>query len=126
MSRRALASARSLSGSVRRREAHAQSRVDPPATTVLGTSYDGDSLAKLPLLDEVAVALNSQGDAHGAVRPVDLTHDFCLDLVGMLREMSQDNVTELQSLNLHLHRHQTIVRLAGRMAVHPNRVTSPR
>ena len=84
----------------------------PRGGRVLGTAYDGDDLAEFPLLDEVVVSLGAQRDAHGAVRPVDLAHDLCLDLFGSIGKISQDNVAELQPLNFHLDRHQAIVPLS--------------
>ena len=79
---------------------------------LLGTAYNGDDLVEFPLLDEVVVSLDAQGDAHGAVRPVDLAYDLCLDLFGPLGKISQDHIAELQPLNLHLDRHQAIVPLS--------------
>ena len=78
----------------------------------LGTAYDGDHLVEWPLLDEVVVSVHSQRDAYGALRPLDLADTLCLDLPAVRGEVSEEHIAALQSLNLELDRHQSMLRLA--------------
>src|SRR4029077_20803144 len=88
----------------------------------LGAAHNGDHLAECPLLDEVVAPLYSQSDAHRALRPIDpidpidLAHDLSLDLPALVRKVNQDHIAELQSLNLHVDRHQAMLRVASSLA----------
>jgi hypothetical protein len=55
------------------------------------------------------MSLHAQRDAHGAVRPIDLAHDLCLDLFILLGKGSQDYIADLQPLYFQLDRHQLLL-----------------